>query len=41
MEKKRVGLLDEVRGFAILCMVVYHFMYTLHSYFGLDRKSVV
>ncbi len=36
MEKKRVGLLDEVRGFAILCMVVYHFMYTLHSYFGFD-----
>lgn len=27
--KKRIVLLDEVRGFAIICMVVYHFFYDL------------
>ncbi len=32
----RVGLLDEVRGFAIICMVVYHAMYDLRFVFGLD-----
>ena len=26
---ERVGLLDEIRGFAIICMVVYHAMYQL------------
>lgn len=37
MEKKnRVGLLDELRGFAILCMVVYHLMYNLKYIFGID-----
>lgn len=37
MEKKqRVGILDELRGFAILCMVVYHLMYNLKYIFGLD-----
>ena len=33
---KRVGLLDELRGFAILCMVVYHAMYDLKFIFGVD-----
>lgn len=36
-EKKRgerVGLLDELRGFAIICMVVYHAMYDLNFIFG-------
>ncbi len=32
----RVGLLDEIRGFAIICMVVYHAMYDLKFLFGLD-----
>lgn len=38
-EKKqggRVGLLDELRGFAIICMVVYHAMYDLKYLFGVD-----
>lgn len=32
----RVYLLDEIRGFAILCMVVYHAMYQLKFSFGVD-----
>ncbi len=32
----RVILLDEIRGFAILCMVVYHTMYQLKFSFGVD-----
>lgn len=39
MEKKsggRVGLLDELRGFAIICMVVYHLMFDLKYMFGVD-----
>ena len=32
----RVGLLDELRGFAIICMVVYHAMYDLKYLFGVD-----
>ena len=32
--KERVGLLDELRGFAIICMVVYHAMYDLNFIFG-------
>lgn len=33
---KRVGLLDEIRGFAIICMVIYHAMYDLKYIFGVD-----
>ena len=32
----RVGLIDEARGFAILCMVVYHGFYDLVYIFGVD-----
>lgn len=32
----RVGLFDEVRGFAILCMVVYHAMYDLRYIYGFN-----
>lgn len=32
----RVHLIDEVRGFAILCMVVYHFFYDLVSIFDVN-----
>ncbi len=35
-DKKRVGLLDELRGFAIICMVVYHLMFDLKYLFGVD-----
>ena len=34
--KNRVGFLDEVRGFAIICMVVYHLMFNLKFIFGVD-----
>lgn len=33
---KRVCLLDEIRGLAIICMVVYHTMYDLKYIFGVD-----
>ena len=32
----RVGLFDEIRGFAILCMVVYHAMFDLRYIYGFD-----
>lgn len=32
----RVHLIDEVRGFAIICMVFYHAMYDLVMIFGVD-----
>ena len=34
--KNRVGFLDELRGFAIICMVIYHLMYNLKFIFGVD-----
>lgn len=33
---KRIHLLDELRGFAIICMVFYHAFYTLAEIFQLD-----
>ncbi|MCL2108821.1 MAG: DUF1624 domain-containing protein [Oscillospiraceae bacterium] len=33
---KRVGLLDEIRGFAIICMVIYHVMFDLNSIYGVN-----
>ncbi|MDR2531929.1 MAG: DUF1624 domain-containing protein [Oscillospiraceae bacterium] len=35
-ETKRIGLLDEIRGFAIICMVVYHFMFSLNNFYEVD-----
>ena len=32
----RVGLFDELRGFAIICMVVYHAMFHLNYTFGVS-----
>lgn len=34
--RNRVGFLDELRGFAIICMVVYHLMFNLNFMFGVD-----
>ncbi|WP_052446726.1 heparan-alpha-glucosaminide N-acetyltransferase [Candidatus Soleaferrea massiliensis] len=36
IRKDRVHLIDEVRGFAILCMVIYHAGYDLVSIFSVD-----
>lgn len=32
----RIGLIDEIRGFAILCMVVYHTFYDIVVLFSVD-----
>lgn len=32
----RVYLLDEIRGFAIICMVIYHALFMLKSQFGVN-----
>ncbi len=32
----RIGLIDEVRGFAILCMVVYHAVYDMITFLDVD-----
>lgn len=36
MERKRVVFLDEVRGFAIICMVVYHILFDLKYLHGIN-----
>jgi len=35
-KNKRAGFLDEVRGFAILCMVVYHGAFALVEFYGVN-----
>ena len=35
-EKNRIHLLDEVRGFAVFCMVFYHGFYILSDFFGVE-----
>lgn len=35
-KSSRVGIFDELRGFAIICMVVYHAMYDLKYLHGID-----
>ncbi|MDR2558598.1 MAG: DUF1624 domain-containing protein [Oscillospiraceae bacterium] len=35
-DSKRVGLLDEIRGFAIICMVVYHLLFSLKNFYSVD-----
>ena len=35
-KKQRLILLDELRGFAVCCMVFYHGFYSLASIFGLS-----
>lgn len=34
--RNRVGFLDELRGFAIICMVFYHLMFNLNYVFDVD-----
>lgn len=36
MERKRIGFFDEVRGFAIICMVVYHVLFDLKYFHGVN-----
>lgn len=33
-QKNRIHLLDEIRGFAVLCMVIYHGLYILGDFFS-------
>jgi uncharacterized membrane protein len=35
-DSKRVGLLDEIRGFAIICMVVYHGLFSMQNFYGVS-----
>ena len=34
--KKRIHFLDELRGFAVLCMIFYHAFYIIGSFFGAE-----
>jgi len=36
MKVRRMVLVDELRGFAIICMVAYHLLYTLIFIYGID-----
>lgn len=36
VKKGRIHLLDEIRGFAIVCMVFFHAFYTMTFMFGMD-----
>ena len=38
-EKKRIHFIDEVRGFAVMCMVFYHAMFTMGFMFGLPAAQ--
>lgn len=35
-QNKRAGFLDEVRGFAIICMVVYHALFMLEEFYSIN-----
>lgn len=34
--KKRIYLLDELRGLAVFCMVFYHAFYSMSEFFGFE-----
>lgn len=36
MERPRYGLIDSLRGFAIFCVIVYHFIYDLVNFHSMD-----
>lgn len=38
-DKKRISLLDEIRGFCVFCMVFYHAFYTYGTLFDLSFAS--
>lgn len=40
-EKKRYALLDELRGFMVLCMVVYHWLLSLYDIFSLETAGAL
>lgn len=37
--KNRIHLLDEIRGFAVFCMIFYHAFYSLGSSFGINGAN--
>lgn len=37
--KNRIYLLDEIRGFAVLCMIFYHAFYITGSFFGINGAA--
>lgn len=39
VKKCRIYLIDEIRGVAIICMVVFHLLYTVGFVFGIDSAS--
>lgn len=38
-EKKRIHLLDEIRGFAVFCMVIYHGFFIAGEVFGIEAGT--
>ncbi len=38
-ERKRIHFLDELRGFAVFCMVFYHGFFIVGDYFGLEAAN--
>ena len=38
-EKKRIHLLDEIRGFAVFCMVLYHGFFILGELFEVEAAT--
>ncbi len=41
IEKNRIHLLDEIRGFAVLFMVIYHSFYIFADFYGFDFAAKV
>ncbi|ONI42411.1 hypothetical protein AN639_09905 [Candidatus Epulonipiscium fishelsonii] len=35
LTKKRLYIIDEIRGIAIICVVIYHFLFDVHVLFGI------
>ncbi len=38
---KRVGILDEVRGIAVISMVIYHLYFDLRYFYGIEMGGIV
>ena len=41
IEKTRINLIDEVRGFAVLCMIFYHAFYVFDSFFAWEQAEAL